>query len=72
VSQLRMGDPRDFTVRKYAPQIASIGKKILGSVAGAGKDILGFTFSLIICGIMLIGGHGVTGFLKGLGTRIAW
>lgn len=56
---------------KFKGQLAEVGGKLMGIIAGAGKEILGMTFSFILAGIFMINGEACSGLLHRLGNRLA-
>ncbi|MGB1128520.1 MAG: AI-2E family transporter [Haloferula sp.] len=58
------------TAKKFAPQIKDLGSKVIGSIAGVGGTVLGFTVSLILAGIFMISGESCAKFLHVLSRRL--
>jgi predicted PurR-regulated permease PerM len=60
----------EATMKKFGPQLKALGAAALGRLAGVGGTTLGFVFSLIICGVLMISGEKCTTFLHALGERL--
>jgi len=60
----------ESAMEMYAPQLAKVGKALLGSIAGIGTGALLFAFSIIISGILLANAKAGEDFTKKLFRKI--
>ncbi len=61
----------EATVRRFEPQLRSLGGTLLSLAASTGGVLLVLTFSLVIAGVLLIQGDVCTGFARALAGRLA-
>jgi predicted PurR-regulated permease PerM len=61
----------EVALKKFEPQVKSVGLWLMSTATGAGLSMLQFAASLIIAGVFLAHSEGGGDFARGLGRRLA-